>query len=61
MGTNQTKVQSKTKNLNSYDIKIIPSKAVFALNEDITGQIILEMKQDFNRAGLLVVSLDGKE
>ncbi|CDW86029.1 UNKNOWN [Stylonychia lemnae] len=31
------------------------------MTEDITGRIIIEMKKDYNRSGLLVVSLDGKE
>lgn len=45
-----------------YDLSIIPSKAVFVpATEDISGQVILDLRQPFSRPGIIVISLDGKE
>ena len=40
----------------------MPSKAVFTpTTEDITGQVILDLRKPFTRPGIIVISLDGKE
>ena len=45
-----------------YDLNIIPSKAVFTpATEDISGQVILDLRKPFTRPGIIVISLDGKE
>ena len=45
-----------------YDLSIIPSKAVFMpASEDITGQVILDLRRPFSRPGIIVIALDGKE
>ena len=45
-----------------YDLSIVPSKAVFMpAQEDITGQVILDLRRPFSRPGIIVIGLDGKE
>lgn len=45
-----------------YNLSIVPSKAVFTPStEDITGQVILDLRKPFTRPGIIVISLDGKE
>jgi hypothetical protein len=45
-----------------YDLSIVPSKAVFMpASEDITGQVILDLRRPFARPGIIVIALDGKE
>lgn len=45
-----------------YNLNVIPSKAVFTpTTEDITGQVILDLRKPFTRPGIIVISLDGKE
>ncbi len=61
MGSQTTKVQAKPQDKIGFNLEVIPSKAVFGINEDITGDIIIDMSKTLNRQGLIVVSLDGKE
>jgi hypothetical protein len=45
-----------------YDLSIIPQKAVFTpATEDISGQVILDLRRPFGRPGIIVIALDGKE
>lgn len=47
---------------NLYDLAIIPVKSVFSPGvEDISGQVVLDLKRPFARPGIIVISLDGKE
>ena len=47
---------------NFYDLAIIPTKSVFTPStEDISGQVILDLKRPFARPGIILISLDGKE
>jgi hypothetical protein len=55
-------VGSPTDPRSYYDLSIIPSKAVFTpASEDITGQVILDLRRPFARPGIIVIALDGKE
>jgi hypothetical protein len=47
---------------NFYDLSIIPTKPVFSPGiEDISGQVVLDLKRPFAKPGIIVISLDGKE
>lgn len=61
MGGSQVKIQSNTVSSSQYDLKIIPSKALYSPEEDITGQVVLDVKRHYMRPGIMVISLDGKE
>jgi hypothetical protein len=67
MGTNQGKIRASESGAGIeentyYNLNIVPSKSVFtAATEDITGQVILDLRKPFTRPGLLVISLDGRE
>ncbi len=61
MGSQQGGELHESKKDKKWDIKIIPSKVVFNQTEDVTGQVILELKEPVQRAGVVILSFDGKE
>ena len=43
------------------ELLILPSKAIYSSGEEISGQLILNLKESLPRSGVLVLSIEGKE